>query len=144
MRKLASLVVVSVACTDPVIELRLDLPADASRWDTSCVTSIEVRALGQHYPLDPKDFTSTVLEIPGPAPTYTAVHELIRDKVALDLPASGLAGVSLVGWSVPANWHEPDTWYPTPELHRKRNRATSARTSSRFRWFPTSAAPRRR
>jgi hypothetical protein len=116
MRKLGCFVVLCVACTDPVIELRLDLPANASQWDTSCVTSIEVRAVGHHYPLDPNDFTSTVLELPGAAPTYTAVHDVIRDKVSLELPPSGLAGISLVGWSTPANWHASDNWYPTPEL----------------------------
>src|ERR1041385_8018677 len=96
--------------------MELVLPSDASQWDTSCVTQIEVRAIGHHYPLDPTDFTSSTLELPTAAPTFTAVYGVVRDKVTLDMPKTGLAGISLAGWSVPPNWQRSDSWSPTPEL----------------------------
>jgi hypothetical protein len=117
VRDLAIFLVISAACSDPAVELQIELPANASQWDTSCVTSIEVRAVGQHYPVDPTDFTSAVLQLPSAAPTYADIHDMIRDKVVLDLPKTGLAGVSVTGWSAPANFQQPaDSWYPTADL----------------------------
>lgn len=98
--------------------MEFDAPANASQWDTSCATTIEVRAIGTQYPYEPGDYKSTVLQLPTAAPTYDAVLEVLRDHVTLAIPDSGLAGISVMGWSVPPNWTQPtgNAWYPTPEL----------------------------
>src|SRR5262245_43008011 len=117
MQKLVGLVALCAGCTSSVIELQLGFSDSALQWDTSCVNTIELRAIGEHYPVDPTDFTSTVLQLPSAASNYAAVRDMIHDKVALDLPKTGLAGISLMGWSAPADFHTlADNWYPTPEL----------------------------
>src|SRR5690242_12766790 len=109
-------VAVFAGCTASPIEMRFEPPASAQQWDTSCVTNIEVRAVGMHYPLDPTDYKSTTLQLTTGAASYAAIQNVLHDQVSLDIPQSGLAGIAVMGWATPNGYKPSDVWYPTPEL----------------------------
>ncbi|HEY5926458.1 MAG TPA: hypothetical protein VIV11_32450 [Kofleriaceae bacterium] len=97
---LASLVLAG-GCAEPVVELSFRAPANAEQLDTSCITAIEIRAIGTGFVQDDKDYTRSCVELPRAAATYGALHDMFRDKITLELPESGLAGVTMRGYAGP-------------------------------------------
>ena len=90
------------ACSEPVVEMHLVLPSNTTTpmplLDTSCVTAVEVHAIGANYPADARDLTTSCQEF-KPAATYTDVAATIRGKFELNIPAGGLSGLEMFGWS---------------------------------------------
>jgi hypothetical protein len=98
MKLAAIAVVLSTGCAEPVVEMQLKLPSNADMLDASCVTAVEVHAIGKNYPSDPMDFKRSCVEIGGAA-TYAQIRDAIHGKFALPMPDSGLAGIEMYGWS---------------------------------------------
>jgi len=115
--RLAAFALVTAACAEPVVEMQFQLPANADRFDTSCVTAVEVRALGANYLQDRNDFTRSCIDMTASKSTLTAIRDAIRGQFTLDIPDSGLSGISVLGWSGPVACKQSDeTPYYTPDL----------------------------
>ncbi len=94
--------VVSSACADPIVEMSLRMPADVADSDASCITAIEVRAIGTTHATDQSDFTRSCLELQRPAATYAELQRMIHGKIALAIPPGDLAGVTVRGFAGPS------------------------------------------
>jgi hypothetical protein len=88
------------ACTDPVVEMQLILPKNASSFDTSCITAVEVRVTGNNFLQDPDDYERSCIELAG-GNSYEAIREAIRGKFDVSVPDSGITGIEIYGWSGP-------------------------------------------
>ena len=114
--RLAAVALVTAACAEPVVEMEFQLPQNADRFDTSCVTAVEVRALGERFLQDPDDFSRSCIDVTGKS-TLSAVRDAVRGQFTLDIPDSGLSGISVLGWSGPAACNQSDEIpYFTPDL----------------------------
>lgn len=88
------------ACAEPVVEMELEMPANAATFDASCVSAITVRVAGANYAQDINDYTYSCMEI-TPQERLSGIHDAIRGKFTLEIPASGMSGIELYGWSGP-------------------------------------------
>ena len=98
--RLAAVALILGACTDPVIEMHLVLPGSstpAQMQDTSCVTAVEVHAVGKNYPTDNRDLTTACIDVNGKS--YDDIANAIHNKFQLQLPQAGLGGIEMFGWS---------------------------------------------
>lgn len=109
-----ALLALLAGCTDPVVSMHLEIPQAAMTMDTSCVTAIEVRAYGTHYPGDPNDFTRACLDITGA--NYQALDTALQGKFELLMPQGGLSGIGIYGWSGPSACQPPAEASVTPDL----------------------------
>src|SRR5258706_1178437 len=116
--KVSTLFLVVAGCAEPSVEMRFVAPPNAASYDTSCINAIEVRAIGSTFAeQDKTDFTRTCIELQSTAPTYAALREAIQGKFTVELPKTGLAGISVLGWSGTDACNKSDTtWYSTPNL----------------------------
>jgi hypothetical protein len=96
MRKLVIAAAASAACTTTTVEMKLAIPNN-DMTDTSCVTAVEVRALGTRYQQDPTDFTTSCLELT--AANLTTLDVAMRDKYVVSMPSSGLSAIEVRAWS---------------------------------------------
>ncbi len=71
------------ACTDPIVEMQLILPKNASSFDTKCITAVEVRVTGKNFLQDPDDYEHSCIELSGAA-SYEAIRAAIRGKFDVD------------------------------------------------------------
>ena len=86
-------------CIDSTVEMTLGLPAAIQAEDTSCVTAVEVRAIGANYAQDPKDYQRACIALPRAAHTYRDLRDLMHGRFTIDMPESGLRGVTVRGWA---------------------------------------------
>ncbi|HEY4242857.1 MAG TPA: hypothetical protein VGM88_23740 [Kofleriaceae bacterium] len=106
MRRLALLLVVLAACGDSAIELSLALP-ESNTDDISCVTAVEVWADGEdtsavtspdglitHPPTDIRQCIAV-----SNLTSWSAVQSALAGKFELKLPATGLTGFEVRGFS---------------------------------------------
>lgn len=90
------------ACADPVIDMSLSMPAASqmpANFDVSCVSAVEVVAVGHERGSQstPADALSDCVDL-ARAPTSLAdIRAQIAGKFQLNLPQSGLAGISIRG-----------------------------------------------
>jgi hypothetical protein len=94
--------IAAAGCADPVIEMTLRMPnanQTPANFDLSCVTAVDVIVAGNDKGSDESDpdQTSKCIEIPSGSSSFAAVKTAIAGKVDLNLPQSGLAGVSIRG-----------------------------------------------
>ena len=93
----AALALLAVAaCTDPVVAMRLELPASAPGFDTSCIASVDVFADGKTYPQDTTDYKHACIDLKMVGPTFTDVQTALRDQVTLPIPDTGLSDVEVL------------------------------------------------
>jgi hypothetical protein len=109
MRAAAALAVVVAtgglgACADPVVTMQLQPAPDAQMFNTSCVSTVEVRAEGMNYPSDPMDYKSISVDVTTSPATYADVEAAIRGKFDVPIPSSGLQAVEIYGWNGPPGW----------------------------------------
>lgn len=98
MRCLALLVLATTACAEPAVELAFRYP-DASGFDLSCVASVRVYALGTdaaNPALEP-DVEATCIDLPQTPGSFADVVGMLRDRVTIAMPESGLAALEVVG-----------------------------------------------
>jgi hypothetical protein len=93
--------VMAAGCAEPVVEMKLVLGAMADTFDTSCVTAVEVHVKGANYPADLRDFSRSCLELGGHA-RMGDLADAIRGRFSLAVPASGISGIEVFGWSGPS------------------------------------------
>ena len=87
------------ACVDSAVEMSLTVPTALQMEDTSCVTAVEVRAIGANYAQDPNDYQRACMEVPRTAHTYRDLRDVMHGRFNVDLPESGLRGVTVRGWA---------------------------------------------
>ncbi|MCX5746155.1 MAG: hypothetical protein NT062_27065 [Proteobacteria bacterium] len=92
------------ACADPVVDLSFTSPAPAFD-DTSCVTSVELYAAGKTYPVDPRDFVGTTVQVDHP-PTYADLIAALRGKFDVPVPPTGLGAIEVYGWNGDPSWDQ--------------------------------------
>jgi hypothetical protein len=103
----AAVAAVAAACSDPAIEMHLELPpADvASGFDVSCIGAVEVYVRGSDRgrpgtseadPGQPPDDLDECITI-EPVHSFSELRSAIAGRFELALPASGLAGVDVRG-----------------------------------------------
>ena len=104
----------ATACAQPVVDMRLDFAANDTT-DTSCVTAVEVRAIGTRYAQDPSDFKASCVELTGA--TYAALDTAMHDRYTVTIPSDGLAGIEVRAWNGPSAC-DPTSFQPffTPDL----------------------------
>ena len=86
------------ACADPAIDMSLQLPQMPQNFALDCVTAISVTAVGE-FQGDinrPPDFQSDCLDVSGMT-SFADVQAKMHDQFSIDIPDSGLAGISIVG-----------------------------------------------
>src|SRR5689334_20187203 len=88
-----------LGCVDSAVEMSLSIPAAVQDEDTSCITAVEVRAIGANFAQDPKDYQRACMELPRTAHTYQDLRDLMHGRFTIDLPESGLRGVTVRGWA---------------------------------------------
>lgn len=96
----AALLLLLAACSDPVVDMSLQLPAGTSAFDTSCLASVSIYAKGQTFTQDPTDYKQACIDLPMAAPTFAGVQAVLHGQVSLPIPDSGLSGVSVLGNSL--------------------------------------------
>lgn len=87
------------ACAEPAIEMKLGLPKQLpAGFDLSCVTAIEVLAHGEFGGDDttPPDIERDCVDVQGMS-TFADVRAAMAGQFTLDLPDSGLFGLTLRG-----------------------------------------------
>jgi len=115
-RCLAGVVLVTAGCVQPaIVDLTFEAPSDL-HGDVSCVSAIEVRAIGTSYPRDHTDFTRQCLPLVQSPASYEAIHDAIRGRFDIAIPESGLAGVSLLGLAGADACTPSEVFYSTPDL----------------------------
>jgi len=115
-RWLGVVALVTAGCVQPaIIDLELAAPSDL-QGDVSCVTAIELRAIGTSYPRDHSDFTRQCVPLVQSPASYEAIHEAIRGRFDIAVPESGLAGVSLLGLAGTDACTPSELFYSTPNL----------------------------
>jgi len=113
MFRLAALSLTAAACTDPVVEMELHMPANAATFDTSCISAVSVMVAGANIAQDFNDYTWSCQEITA-QPRLAGVHDEIRGKFDLQIPDSGMAGIEIFGWSGPQPCAPPE--FVSPDL----------------------------
>ena len=95
--KAVAFALLCAACTDPVVQMDVRV-APVDNMDLSCVGGLLVYADGKNRgnSAQPPDDTRGCLPVSG-LTDMTSVPGLLRDKLALDMPASGLIGVEVSG-----------------------------------------------
>lgn len=111
--RIATLLLITGACADPVVEMELVLPSQS--LNTSCVTAVEVHANGATYPQVAEDRVVSCIDI-QPAATYAGVRDAIRGKFSLGVPDTGLASLEIYGWSGVAACKDDMDPFSTPDL----------------------------
>ena len=111
--RLTTLALATAACTNPVVEMELQMPSNVSTFDTSCVSAVAVMVAGANIAQDSSDYTWSCQEI-TPQDRLTGIHDAIRGKFELQIPDSGMAGIELFGFSGPQPCTPPE--YATPDL----------------------------
>lgn len=102
MRVLLVLPLILAACDEPAIALSFDQPDEVpAGFDMSCARGVSVIALGNEQgTIDtPTDFESTCIDLPRGPTSFDDLESLLRGKIDVPLPESGLAGLVLVGFA---------------------------------------------
>lgn len=101
------------ACAEPAYELSFDRPDDIpAGFDMSCATAVGVYAVGEDRGTfeTPPDVEYTCIDLPRGPSSFADVESMIRGKIDLPLPASGLAAVGIAGFmgrcDDPVPYHE--------------------------------------
>lgn len=115
---LATLSIAAGACTAPVVDMELHMPANAATFDTSCVSAVSVIVAGANIAQDASDYTWSCQEISA-QDRLTGVHDAIRGKFELAIPSSGMSGIELFGWSGPQPCAPPALVTPDLIFHSK-------------------------
>src|SRR5688572_2983438 len=100
MRRFAALALVT-GCTDPVLDMQLQLPTNAATFDTSCISAVEVRVTGTSFLQNKDDYTRSCIDIQGGA-DYVAIRDAIRGRFEVAVPDTGISGIEIYGWSGPS------------------------------------------
>jgi len=103
----------SVGCAEPVVEMKLHMPANAETFDSSCVSAVAVAVNGTNYASDGNDYTWSCQEITSQN-RMGGIHDAIRGKFTLDIPASGISGIEIFGLSGPQPCAPPE--FVSPDL----------------------------
>ena len=101
----ALLTLLLAACTQPAIDLQLELPPDSSSFDLSCVTAVDVQPIGVG---DRKDLdialreeatqdAAPCVDIKTTPHSFADIESQMRGKIDLAIPLDGLAAVELRG-----------------------------------------------
>lgn len=101
MRVLGVLLILA-ACEEPAIDLSFDQPDELpAGYDMSCATAVNLVALGnERGSIDTApDFESKCIDLARGPTTFDDLESLLRGKVDIPLPESGLAGLTLVGFA---------------------------------------------
>ncbi len=90
------------ACADPVVEMSLQLPTATqlpASFDLSCVTAVDVTVAGNDKGTAeiPADSSTRCIDVKNRPASFSALRAEISGKVAVELPHSGLAAVTLRG-----------------------------------------------
>ncbi|MGE5185531.1 MAG: hypothetical protein ACM31C_25885 [Acidobacteriota bacterium] len=102
------------ACADPVVDMQLVAPSNATQLDTSCVASVEVHLDGPNFQTDKSDTRMSCVQLDSSAPTYGKLLDAIRGKFQLGMPDGGLADVEVYGFAGPCKREQGDP--TTPDL----------------------------
>jgi len=95
MMKTIAFALLCAACTDPVVQMDVKVvPVD--NMDLSCVGGLLAYADGKNRGTAASDDTHGCIPVTG-LTNMADVPGLLRDKLALDMPASGLIGVEVSG-----------------------------------------------
>jgi hypothetical protein len=99
MRATILLLALGAGCADPVIDLSMAVPAMPTGFDVSCVTSVEVAAVGNERggANTPPDVVSSCIDLKTPPSSFADIRAAIHGRVDLRIPESGLAGIQLRG-----------------------------------------------
>lgn len=98
MKRVALLVALG-ACADPVVDMSLKLPTAQQMpadFDLSCITSVEVFAVGHERGAEP-DVVSDCIDLASAPHTFADIRGAIAGRFDLTIPQSGLAGVQIRG-----------------------------------------------
>lgn len=113
---LASLVATGCA-VDTNVELAFKAPANAATTDASCISAVEMRVIGANYAHDHSDVNRKCFQLAHPVASYAELRDALHGQFKLDVPDSGLGGVSLHGLTGTSDaCKEPDAFYLTPYL----------------------------
>ena len=95
--KAVAFALVCAACTDPVVQMDVQV-TQVSNMDLSCVSGLLAYADGKNRGdgTSAPDATHGCIPVSG-LTSMSDVPALLRDKLALDMPASGLIGVEVSG-----------------------------------------------
>ncbi|HTL33944.1 MAG TPA: hypothetical protein VL326_12505 [Kofleriaceae bacterium] len=114
---LASLVASAGCAVDTNVEVVFKAPANAASTDASCITAVEMKVIGANYAHDHSDVTRKCFTLAHPAANYAELRNAVHGQFKLDVPDSGLGGVSLHGLSgMQDACKEPGAFYLTPYL----------------------------
>lgn len=91
------------ACGDKAVQLSILPPtgAAATDFDPSCVRSVQVYLNGGTYPDDDGDWALDCIELAAPQSTFAGIRDALAGKIDVSLPATGLSGVELWGFTGP-------------------------------------------
>lgn len=113
MIRLLAITTAVAACAEPVVEMELHMPANAETFDASCVSGVTVVVAGTNIASDFNDYTWSCKEI-TPQDRLPGIRNAIRGTFEIAVPASGVAGIEVFGWSGPTPCAPPE--FVTPDL----------------------------
>ena len=93
-----SLLVVA-GCADKVVTLSLNMPANATGYDATCISTVDFYTDGPDYPTNGQDYERGQTDLSSHPMTLADVSAAIAGKISLSIPKGGLGFVELYGWN---------------------------------------------
>jgi len=95
------LVVALGACGDKAVQLSIQPPAAAvaAEFDPSCARAVSIYLNGGTYPNDGSDWVLDCVDLEAPVTTFASIRDQLEGQIDVNLPATGLSGVELYGFT---------------------------------------------